>query len=66
LGLALFIYILGVIVFQAIIDAFFTPDAFSIFALSLPLGVNSSNEDRGSDPEKIYENAGTMRFDSKN
>jgi hypothetical protein len=43
IGLALFIYILGAIVFQI--------DAFSIFAFPLPLGVDSSNEDK---PVKLY------------
>lgn len=54
---ALFIYILGAIVFQ--IDALFTPDAFSILALPLSQGVNSSNEDKRIVPEKFYENADT-------
>ena len=57
--IALFIYILGAIVFQ--IDALFTPDAFSILALPLSLGVNSSNEDKRIVPEKFYENADTLK-----
>ena len=56
IGKALFIYILGAIVFQ--IGALFTPVVFSLFALSLPLSVNSSNEDK---PEKFYENADTKK-----
>ena len=58
---ALFIYILGAIVFQ--IDALFTPDAFSvpkaILALPFSQDVNSSNEDKRIVPVKFYENADT-------